>query len=431
MSKRKKKKRKKKFQGSPYTPYTIEATTDERLIQPGLLPLVEVLAALKIKQQVDALFTAPVSNLGHSNSNIVNTFVLMLNKGGEGLEDICILDFERESLKLAGIKQIPKADTLAKWLRHHGEAGVPLIHQLNRTVIAETLKSLKVKRPTLDINTTVILAKRPYEEWRTLEYCDLMPIIGTIAESGQVIAVESQDKDAPPNYDSAAFIKACQAQLPDGVELGRVRSDRIGYQKELIEDLAHQNIEFIIHARIDTAIREVIATVPPADWKPLRLKDDSLSQQKWVARRSHTMQHSDTEFDIVIQRSLKSEVADLPNQEELPGLSVPAQSEIKQYVYRAIATNIKGLDDEQILHEYNQRGPDLKNRIRELKYDFAAGYLPCNDFGPDSLYVCICALAYNVFALMRARLPAKFRFARASTVRDRLFRLPPAMIQNW
>ena len=431
MSKRKKKKRKKKFRGSSYTPDGLGTTTDERLVQPGLLPLVEVLAALKIKQQVDALFTAPVSNLGHSNSNIVNTFVLMLNKGAEGLEDVDLLDFEKESLKLAGIKQIPKADTLANWLHHHGEAGVPLIHQLNRTVIAETLKSLKVKRPTLDINTTVILAHRAYDEWRTLEYCDLMPIIGTIAESGQVIAVESQEKDVPLNYDSAGFIKTCQARLPDEMELERVRSDTVGYQKELIEYLAYQNIEFIIHTRIDTEIRGVIAAVPPTDWKPLRLTDGSLSQQKWVARRSHTMQHSDTAFDIVIQRSMKNEVADPPNQGELAGLSVPTQSDIKQYAYRAIATNIKGLDDAQILHEYNQRGPDLKNRIRELKYDFAAGYLPCNDFGPNTLYVCMCALAYNVFAFMRARLPARFRFARVSTVRDRLFRLPPAMIQNW
>ena len=355
MSKRKKKKRKKKFQGSPYTLDGLGTTTDERLVQPGLLPLVEVLAALKIKQQVDTLFTAPVSNLGHSNSTIVNTFVLMLNEGAECLEDVSHLRFEKESLRLAGIKQIPKADTLAKWLHHHGEAGVPLVHQLSLTVIAETLKSLKVKRPTLDINTTVILAKRPYEEWGDLEYCDLMPIIGTIAESGQVIAVESQDKDAPLNYDGAGFIKACQAQLPDGVELGRVRSDTVGYQKELIECLAHQNIEFIIHARIDTAIRGVIAAVPPTDWKPLRLKDGSLSQQKWVARRSHTMQDSDTAFDIVIQRSLKSEVTDLSNQRELPGLAVP-----KQYVYRVIATNIKGLDDAQILHEYNQRGPGFE-----------------------------------------------------------------------
>ena len=431
MSKRKKKKRKKEFQESPYTPCELAVTTDERLVQPGLLPLVEVLAALEIKQQADALFTAPVSNLGHSNSTIVNTFVLMLNDRAECLEDVSHLSFEKESLKLAGIKQLPKADTLAKWLHHHGKAGVPLVHQLSRTVIAETLKLLKVKHPTLDINTTVILAKRPYDEWRGLEYCDLMPIIGTIAESGQVIAVESQAKDAPPNYDSAGFIKACQAQLPDGVELERVRSDKVGYQKKLIEYLAHQNIEFIIHARIDTAIREVIAAVPPTDWKSLRLKDGSISQHKWVARRSHTMQHSDTAFDIVIQRSMKNEVADPPNQGELSGLSVPTQSEIKQYAYRAIATNIKGLDDAQILHEYNQRGPDLKNRIRELKYDFAAGYLPCNDFDADTLYVCMCALAYNVFALMRARLPEEFRFARVSTVRERLFRYPAKFIQNW
>ena len=142
------------------------------------------------------------------------------------------------------------------------------------------------------------------------------------------------------------------------------------------------------------------------------------------------MQHSDTIFDIVIQRSLKSEVSDLANQRELPGLSIPTYLETDQYVYCGVATNIKGLDDSRIVHEYNQCGECSENRIKELKSDFAVGRLPCRDFGANAQYICMCVLAYNVFALMRAGLPPEFRFARATTLRVRLFALAAKIVRH-
>jgi hypothetical protein len=39
---------------------------------------------------------------------------------------------------------------------------------------------------------------------------------------------------------------------------------------------------------------------------------------------------------------------------------------IGEYVYRAIATNLEGLTDSEIIHFYNQRGEDSENRIKEL-----------------------------------------------------------------
>ena len=198
----------------------------------------------------------------------------------------------------------------------------------------------------------------------------------------------------------------------------------------MIDDLTRQNIKFVIRARTDAAIKEVIAAVPAADWQRLRLRDGSLSQHEWVARRSHVMHHSDTVFDVVIQRTLKSEVSDLAEQRELPGLSIPTYFETDQYIYRVIATNIQGLDNSKIVHLYNQRGEYSENQIKELKSDFAAGRLPCSDFGTNALYVGMCALAYNVFALMRAGLPTEFRFARAPTLRIRLFGLAAKIVQH-
>ena len=58
-----------------------------------------------------------------------------------------------------------------------------------------------------------------------------MPIIGTVAESGQVIAVDFRVGTVSLNYDNGGGIKTCQAQLLADIELRRVRSDAAGYKK--------------------------------------------------------------------------------------------------------------------------------------------------------------------------------------------------------
>ena len=129
----------------------------------------KLLEALAIKQQTDGLLPPPNSNRSHRNSTAVKIFVLMLNEDGKCLEDVYHLHTEQELLKLAVIKQVRRADTLARWLHRHGEAGVPLIHQLSGTVIVKTLKSLKVKRITLDIDAKTILNNKAEAQWTYLK----------------------------------------------------------------------------------------------------------------------------------------------------------------------------------------------------------------------------------------------------------------------
>ena len=252
MSKRKKEQNTKKYKRLLCK---LGITGDRLTSRSGLLVVDKLLEALAIEPQADGLLPRSNSNRSYRHSAIVKAFVLMLNEGGKCLEDVYHLHNKRELLKFAGLVPVPGADTLAQWLRGNGEAGVAQVHQLSRTVIAKTLELLRVKRITLDIDATAILNNKADAQWTYLGRRGFMPIIGTVAESGQVIAIEFRAGNVPPNYDNEGFIKTCQAQLPAGAELKRVRSDAAGYNKNMIDDLTRQNIEFVIRARMDSTTR--------------------------------------------------------------------------------------------------------------------------------------------------------------------------------
>ena len=125
--------------------YTLATTRQKLTSRCGLLALIKVLKALQLKPQADTLFAAPGSNRGYRNGDILTRLILMLNEGARCLEEVCHLHTESLLLKLGGINKIPGADTLARWLKRQGQAGARLVHQLNRTVIAKTLKLRQVK----------------------------------------------------------------------------------------------------------------------------------------------------------------------------------------------------------------------------------------------------------------------------------------------
>lgn len=128
----------------------------------------------------------------------------------------------------------------------------------------------------------------------------------------------------------------------------------------------------------------------------------------------------------MIQRKL------LKGQTSLDLDEVDGQEQITdgQYLYRAIATNRDSLSDSDIIHWYNQRGEDSENRIKELKHDFGGDTLPCSDFQANALYFHICALSYNLFALMRQLLPEDLSHHRAITLRWRLYAVAAKVVKT-
>ncbi|OHA71636.1 MAG: hypothetical protein A3E07_02800 [Candidatus Wildermuthbacteria bacterium RIFCSPHIGHO2_12_FULL_45_9] len=161
-------------------------------------------------------------------------------------------------------------------------------------------------------------------------------------------------------------------------------------------------------------------------WQPLLDRQGREIQDESTCRFLHSMNQSQHAFTVIVQRKKIHGQFVLDLKEETTE-EIVYQGE---YMYRAIATNRDDLSNSELVHWYNQRGEASENRLKELKLDFGAHRMPCNDFAANALYFSLCALAYNLFALMRLVLPVRFESCRAKTIRWRLYALAGKIVMH-
>ena len=227
---------------------------------------------------------------------------------------------------------------LSRWLRYQGKAGIALINQLNQVVIATTLQLSQVTEVTLDIDATVIATKKASATSTYQKQPGYILMVGTLVETGQVIAVELRHGCVSPKTDHVGFIKTCQELLASGVRRKCVRIDAAGYQHQVIDYLECHGIEFVIRGATNDLIMTDIATLSEPAWQPLRSRDGSLSTDEWVARCTHTMYRSTRTFDFVVQRTRLHPVVKMKQAAQLRKRKKVDGS----YEYQMIATHIKG-----------------------------------------------------------------------------------------
>ena len=61
-----------------------------------------------------------------------------------------------------------------------------------------------------------------------------MPMVGHIAETGQIVAVDFRHGNVPPAKDNKPFIQQCQQSLPEDCTVKALRIDAAGYQTKVI-----------------------------------------------------------------------------------------------------------------------------------------------------------------------------------------------------
>ena len=249
-----------------------------------------------------------------------------------------------------------------------------------------------------------------------------MPMVGHIAETGQIVAVDFREGNVSPAKDNFGFIKQCQQALPEGCTLKALRIDAAGYQAKIIEYCDQQSIQYAIRAKTSASMKAQIKAVNDADWQPFLDKRGQLVSDQDTFRTSFCIGGYKKAFTLIIQRTVIKGQVDL----ELD------TGEMNQngYIYRAIATNRDRLSNSEIIHWYNQRAEDSENRIKELKLDFGGDTLPCSDFNANALYFLISALSYNVFSLMRELLPQELASHRVITIRWRLYAVAAKVVKT-
>ena len=251
-------------------------------------------------------------------------------------------------------------------------------------------------------------------------------MVGHIAETGQVVAVDFRQGHIPPAQDNLAFIQQCQQSLPEGCALGALRIDATGYPTNIIEYCDEQPIQYAIRARSSAAMRAQIEAASDSDWLPLFDQQGEAVCGQDSYRTSFCIGDYAKAFTLIIQRTALSGQTslDLDSQDSADGISLGG------YTYRAMATHRDELSDSEIIHWYNQRAEDSENRIKELKLDFGGDTLPCSDFNANALYFLIAALSYNLLASMRQLLPEEWARHRAVTLRWRLYAMAAKVVKT-
>lgn len=390
------------------------------------MAIAQLMDSLSLAERIDQHFPQPKSNRGYKPSEFIKTLILMQHEGSFHLDDIRHIQDDEALRTVLDLNKLPQATTLGDWLRRMGNQ--PQIQdawiKVNRALLQSALH--RCKKVTLDIDATEIVAHKADAQWTYNKNKGFMPMVGHIAETGQVVAVDFRQGNVPPAQDNLAFIQQCQQSLPEGCALKALRIDAAGYQTKIIEYCDTQGIEYAIRAKTSAAMRAQIDVASDSDWQPLLDKQGKPINDQSTYRTSFCIGDYEKAFTLVIQRTaLKGQASlDLDSQESSDGISLGG------YVYRAIATNRDGLSDSHIVHWYNQRAEDSENRIKELKLDFGGDTLPCSDFNANALYFLISALSYNLFALMRQLLPEELAHHRAMTLRWRLYAIAAKVVRT-
>jgi len=405
-------------------PYQIDTTNDLLTSRAGLLSIAELMNSLGLADRIDACFPQPGSNRGFKPSVFMETLILMQHEGGFHLDDVRYIQEDEALRTVLGLKQVPGADSLGSWLRRMGKHPqcTTAMNTVNQAVLQATLHARKAI--TLDIDATEIIASKADSHWTYKNNRGYTPMVGHIAETGQVVACDFREGNASPAKANLEFIHQCQDSLPADCYVQNLRIDAAGYQTSIIKHCDKQQIAYAIRAKMSAYLKEMIISVKETDWQPLLNRKGEKMSGHSTTRMLHVIGDYEQAFTLVVQRKR------VKGQIDLEVLQSDEEVCAQGYVYRAIATNRETLTDSEIVHWYNQRAEDSENRIKELKLDFGGDTLPCSDFKANAVYFSICALAYNLFALMRQLLPEGLETSRAKTIRWRLYAMAAKVIKT-
>ena len=407
-------------------PYSIESTNDLLTSRAGLTTIAHVIQAIDLENTINQTFPKPKSNRAIPHADYFSALILMMHEGSFSLDHVSNIADDRALCTVLGLDKIPKPSTLGAWLRRMGKINfLEHWHKINRVALKSALH--KCREVTLDIDATGIEANKSSAEWTYKKYKGFMPMVGHIAQTGQIVSCEFRKGNEAPSKRNLEFIKQCQKALPDDCRVKALRIDAAGYQESIIRHCDENHIKYAIRAVKSSAIKSIIDGINAEKWEPFYDKSGKAIEHQHTFRSSHCIGNYENPFGIVIQRCKKSNQTTLDVGDESCSED---ELEMDGYVYRVIATNHDGWTSSNIIHWYNQRGEDSENRIKELKLDLGGDSLPCSDFEANAVYFLISALAFNLLALLRALLPEKLSRCRAPTLRNRLYAMAGKLVKS-
>jgi len=392
-------------------PFKLEMTPDTITAHAGLALLGEFAHGLGLPALVDRHLPLPGSGAGYRPSEFVMPLLMMLNGGGQSLEDLRQVRNDIALRDLLGWDRLPSSDAVGNWLRRAGmSGGLYGLDRVNRELLRRALMADGIESYTLDMDATAIEADKKSARMTYKGFCGYMPMVGHLAENGLVVADEFREGNDSPGARNLEFIKRCCARMPEGKRIGSFRSDSAAYQASVFNYCESEGVDitFAVGADLDSAVLGAIRAIGEEDWR--------VYQDGHIAETVHSMNETDKAFRlVVVRRPVQGELFD---------------GEDPRFRYKVIASNREESAEETIAW-YNARGEHSENRIKELKIGLGMDRMPCGQFWANAVFFRIGVLAYNLFRLFElVILPEDWRRHQIRTVRWRLYQVAGKVVRH-
>ena len=295
--------------------FKLERTDEALTAHGGLALLAEFNHGLGVCRLADRYLPGPGSNRGYAPSVFVDRLILMLQAGGQSLEDLRELRREAGLLRLLDREAMPDPDTLGDWLRRMGDprtgqAGLVGLGQVRDALTARILRHDGPATYTLDADATLVEGEKRDAHWSYQGVRGYMPLLGFLFETPVCLVDEFREGNVSPGAGQLDFYRQCQTRMPVGKRIARYRADSASYQAELINELEADQVRWAITADQDVAVKAVLAGLPPEAWQ-----EPTRGCGYQVADAVHTMHATKAAFRLSIKREERPQ----PDLFEAPG----------------------------------------------------------------------------------------------------------------
>lgn len=418
----------------------------------GLLPYMELMHAAGLGRQVDRKVGLRTDSQGWTDSQVVNSLVLLNLAGGEAMSDLDVLEGDPglrrvlgriETLGMGGRKRtaikkrwriersrsVPSDSAAARYLarfhdreqeagRQEGKAFIPAPGDALRglyEVNADLIRFIQDHSPqpvaTLDMDATLVETHKREAFHCYRNHRAYQPLTAYWFEADLIVHSEFRDGNVPAGYEQLRVLRQALCSLPEGVERVMLRSDTAGYQRELLRYCAEGAderfgvIEFAVGVDVTPQFRSAVSEVADEDWMPLyrRVGEHMVDTgQQWAevnfvpAWTAHSRNSPDYRY-LAIREPMTGQPPDRQVQLPFPSMEMPGRGWHKIF---GVVTN-RDLPGDQVIRWSRQRCGKGEEVHGVLKSDLAGGKLPSGLFGANAAWWAIAVLAANLNTAMK------------------------------
>lgn len=433
-------------------PFKLEESDSEmRLTSRAGLPLVhEMMRRLGVASLIRK--EVRVKEKGWGETLLVESIVGLVVSGGEHLSDIEELGQDTAYQTLLDVEStgLPGAKALERFLkRFHdeeemakrpSEAGVAWVPEENtalqglgkvtRGIARKLIKKSGLRTVTIENDATTVFNDKDEALGTYKGGTGYMPVVGSIAELGIVIAEEFRDGNVPPAYQVKTFFQTCEKAIPSGVTV-RARLDGAYYDHDFIAYLKKKKIDFTITGKKSESILEWITALPNTAWKPLTKMTANgpvPTGKEWAEMPWTSAQGSKKSMRARMLRTLVTR----KSEEQWELFQEKAHEAVKKADrYEVIVTSMDWQGERLILWHY-ERGGSIEHTHDRIKNDLAGGKLPSGDFGANAAWWRLNCLAWNIVRAIQlhAELPEDLARCHLKRLRFRLFSIAGKVIRH-